>query len=325
MSITFLTRWTRARTVFVETMIRAPMEDVWTHTQTPALHARWDLRFSSITPEIGQDAPAAPSDPSPDHDRPKRFRYVTRLAMGRAIRGWGSWTTTADRGDGSRVSTLHFGSDDPLSLIRSGSGYWRYVPVADGVRFLTAYDYETRLGMAGRIIDRLLFRPAIGWATAWSFDRLRRWLEDGIEPERALRSAVIHGVARGGLAGIMAWHGLVPKLLLRHPDERLLVRATGVPAVAANPAVLALGVAEVALAGWLLARWHDERPAAVAALIAIGGTVVVGITAPRSLGGAFGPVSLAVGTASLALIDRLTVADLPSAGRCRRRPAEGGP
>jgi hypothetical protein len=27
----------------------------------------------------------------------------------------------------------------------------------------------------------------MGWATAWSFDRLRIWLEDGIPPERSLR------------------------------------------------------------------------------------------------------------------------------------------
>jgi hypothetical protein len=60
-------------------------------------------------------------------------------------------------------------------------GYRRYVPVAGGVRFLTAYAYRSRCGTAGRLADRL-FRPVFGWATAWSFDRLRLWLERSISP-----------------------------------------------------------------------------------------------------------------------------------------------
>ena len=75
------------------------------------------------------------------------------------------------------------------SLIRSGSGYWRYEPTSGGVRFLTRYDYETRWGALGALVDRVLFRPLLGWATAWSFDRLRIWLEEGVEPERSRRLA----------------------------------------------------------------------------------------------------------------------------------------
>ena len=56
------------------------------------------------------------------------------------------------------------------------------MPVDGRVRFLTRYDYETRFGPVGRLVDRLIFRPLIGWATAWSFARLRLWLEDGIDP-----------------------------------------------------------------------------------------------------------------------------------------------
>ena len=33
-------------TIYVETLIQANIEDVWRHTQTPELHARWDLRFT---------------------------------------------------------------------------------------------------------------------------------------------------------------------------------------------------------------------------------------------------------------------------------------
>jgi hypothetical protein len=61
------------------------------------------------------------------------------------------------------------------------------VPTDVGTRFSTGYDYETRFGVVGRAIDGLLFRPLLGWATAWSFDRLRLWLEAGLTPEASLR------------------------------------------------------------------------------------------------------------------------------------------
>ena len=162
--------------IYVETLIRAPLDEVWEKTQRPDLHERWDLRFTRI-----EYLPRA------REDEPQRFLYATRIGFGVAIEGRGETVGERERPDGSRASALRFWSDDPKSLILRGSGYWRYVPVADGTRFLTRYDYETRFGRAGRVVDRLVFRPLLGWATAWSFDRLRLWVERGIEPERSLR------------------------------------------------------------------------------------------------------------------------------------------
>jgi hypothetical protein len=34
--------------IYVEILVRAPMDAIWQCTQTPALHERWDLRFSRI-------------------------------------------------------------------------------------------------------------------------------------------------------------------------------------------------------------------------------------------------------------------------------------
>lgn len=36
--------------VYVEILVRAPMDALWAHSQTPALHERWDLRFSRSRP-----------------------------------------------------------------------------------------------------------------------------------------------------------------------------------------------------------------------------------------------------------------------------------
>jgi hypothetical protein len=184
--------------IWVEAFVRAPLEEVWRRTQDPALHQRWDLRFSRI-----EYLPRAAGEP-------QRFLYRTRIGLGLEIRGEGESTGTTDTASGSRASALRFWSTDRKSLIRSGSGYWRYTPEVEGTRFVTVYDYQPRFGVAGRIVDRLLFRPLLAWATAWSFDRLRRWIEDELPPAAAARQTVVHAVARASLALIWIYQRRPP-------------------------------------------------------------------------------------------------------------------
>ncbi|GAA2735909.1 hypothetical protein [Streptomyces nogalater] len=162
--------------LYIETHIRADLDELWARTQDPARHQRWDLRFTEI-----DYLPRAEGEP-------QRFRYATRVLPFLTVSGTGVAAGEKERADGTRTSALRFASAHPLSLIADGGGYWRYVPDAHGVRFLTGYDYRPRWGPLGALADRLLFRPLMGWATAWSFDRLRLWLERGITPERALRN-----------------------------------------------------------------------------------------------------------------------------------------
>ncbi|WP_328610997.1 hypothetical protein OG943_18330 [Amycolatopsis sp. NBC_00345] len=180
------------RALYVETVIRTDLDTLWAHTQDPALHQRWDLRFGEI---------AATG--------PGRFAYRTRV-LGLAIGGTGTHAGERRRPDGTRTSALKFGSGDPRSLIRSGAGYWRYTPDPGGVRFVTGFDYETRWGPAGRLADRV-FRPAFGWATAWSFDRLRIWLETGTPPER--QAWLAPSAARCRRAPARRRDGVAPSLL----------------------------------------------------------------------------------------------------------------
>ncbi|MFJ3302830.1 hypothetical protein ACIPSA_06895 [Streptomyces sp. NPDC086549] len=163
-----------SKALYIEAHIRADLDELWARTQDPARHQRWDLRFTRI-----DYLPRAA-------DEPQRFRYATRVLPFLTVSGTGVSAGEKERPDGTRTSALRFSSPHPLSLIAEGSGYWRYVPDADGVRFLTGYDYRPRWGVFGALADRVLFRPLMGWATAWSFDRLRLWLERGITPERAL-------------------------------------------------------------------------------------------------------------------------------------------
>ena len=198
-------------------------------------------------------------------------------------------------------------------------------PRGTGVRFRTVYDYEVRWGAAGRLLDRIAFRRLIGWATAWSFDRLRLWLERGIDPGTSARLALLPGLARTGLAAIFAWHGRVPKLLGPDAIERRLMADAGFAPDGAVRALTGLGVAELVLAIALLLTWHRAAFAAFAFGFSIVATVLVAATSPAVLGAAFTPVTLNLGLGLLAAIDLLTLDGIPSAGRCRRRPPIAGP
>ena len=213
-----------ARPIYVERLIDAPLEALWDATQRPDIHQRWDLRFTEIR-----------YLPRASESEPQRFLYATRIGFGLRIAGEGESAGHAER-NGDRTSALRFWSDDPRSLIRKGSGYWRYAPTAAGIRFITQYDYETRFGGSGRAAD-VVFRPILGWATAWSFDRLRLWLERGADPATLLERSLVHWIARASLAAIWLYHGIVPKLLAPAGEIDLAMRI-GVPALAAPTLVL---------------------------------------------------------------------------------------
>jgi len=298
--------------IYVEILVRAPMEALWAHTQTPELHERWDLRFSEID--------YLPKESDTD---PQRFRYATRIGLGFEVAGEGESVGERDLADGSRSSALKFSSADPRSIIREGAGYWKYIPTAEGIRFLTWYDYRTRFGVAGVLFDRLVFRPLMGWATAWSFDRLRLWLEDGVDPTQAMRQSLVHGVARIGLVLIFAYHGLVPKLLGPHADEVAMLHDAGVAAERTGALLTLLGIAELLLALGLLVFWHRRWPPMVCVGLMLLATIGVAVSSPRYLGAAFNPVSLNLAIACLATIDLMILKGLPSAARCRRRPVSG--
>ncbi len=290
--------------IYVEILIRAPLDELWRHTQEPGLHQRWDLRFTRIE-----------YLPRESEEQPQRFLYITRIGFGAAISGEGESVGSRDLPGGERASSLKFWSDDSLSLIREGSGFWKYIPTEDGIRFLTWYDYRTRFGFLGRVIDGAVFRPLMGWATAWSFDRLRLWIEKGVEPAAALRGALTHAVARLGLAAIFAWQGLVPKLLARDADELALLRAGGV----VGNALEMLGVGEIVFALVLLGFWRARWPALLSFAAVLGATGYVWLFAPQYITTAFNPVTLNLGVALLGLVDALNCADLPSARQCLRR------
>jgi hypothetical protein len=290
--------------IYVEILIADTLDHVWSLTQTPDVHQRWDLRFTDIE-----------YLPRPDLDDPQKFLYATRIGFGLAIRGTGESVGTRTSAAGDATSSLKFASDDPKSLIREGSGYWRYVPTPAGLRFFTWYDYRVRFGVLGKVIDRLVFRPLMGWATAWSFDRMRLWAEDGQTPEVSLALSLIHAVSRLATAMVWIWHGLVPKLLFRNADERVMLAQSGMP-LAFLPWT---GAGEMAFGMLFLIAWRSRSLFLLNTALMLLATVAVAVASPAYLTAAFNPVTLNLSVIALSLAGFLSSANLPSASRCLRK------
>ncbi len=297
--------------IYVEIRIRASMEELWRLTQLPDLHQQWDLRFSRIHYLPRNDATS-----------PQRFLYTTRIGCGLAISGEGESIQSRNEAEGTQTSALRFWSNNSKSLIRDGAGYWQYIPTDDGIRFVTRYDYRTRFGMFGRIIDAVCFGPLLGWATAWSFDRLRLWLEKGIPPAVSWQRSLLHWLSRCTLAAVWIYQGVVPKLVWLDRAEQVMIRNAGVSFAASTGILKLLGWSEVVVGLWCLLGGASRWPfmLTIAAMMVAFGNVA--ICSPEFLAGAFNPMSLNVLMISMAFVALLSRRDLPSARHCLRFPPE---
>lgn len=291
--------------IYVERLIRGDIERVWEQTQRPELHQPWDLRFTEI-----EYLPRA------SEAEPQRFKYSTRIGFGLQIHGEGESTGNREASTGLRTSALRFWSDDPKSLIEEGSGYWQYIPTQSGVRFLTWYDYRTRFGALGRLFDKLVFGRLLGWATAWSFDRLGLQIEQGLDPRVAMQLSVIHACSRLSTAFVWLWQGLLPKLVFNSGDEQAMMAASHLPTgLIPLVGLVEIAIAVVAIASWRRRSFFLFNIAAMAVALAN-----VTITSPLYLVGAFNPVTLNLAMIALSVIGYIAAAEIPSASRCLRQP-----
>src|ERR1700722_84817 len=292
------------RGIYVERLIRGDIEDVWKHTHTPEPHEPWDLRFTKIQ-----------YLPRPSDAEPQRFKYITRIGFGLQISGEGESTGNREEATGRRTSALKFWSADPKSLIEEGSGYWQYVRTEDGVRFLTWYDYHTRFRGIGCLFDTILFRPLLGWATAWSFDRLRLQIDRGLEPKVALRLSAIHACSRLAIAIIWLWQGLLPKLLFNDADERAMLAASHL----SSALVPMVGLIEIAIAACAILSWRTRSFFLFNVVAMVVALANVAILSPSYLVATFNPVTLNLAMIALSLVGYIAAAEIPSASRCLRQ------
>lgn len=285
------------------------LEKLWQYTQTPEIHSRWDLRFTRIE-YLPRTSP----------EEPQHFLYETQIGFGIKVSGKGMTSGSHSKDTGESTSALKFWSDENISLIRTGSGYWKYIPHERGITFLTWYDYETRHGAFGKLIDRCLFRPLIGWATAWSFDSLRLWLDRDFPPKVTRTAYLLFLLSNLTIALCWLYHGIVPKLLYMETGELAMMRASGLFSGMEAAAVYAVGIGEIlfGLAFLFFGRSRLLHYLNLAGLLALGCTAFV---AKASIYKApFNPATTSLGIMALSVIVLALRPFLPDAGRCLRQP-----
>lgn len=299
----------KTKPIYVEIPIQTTMERIWEYTQTPSIHQQWDLRFSSIE-----------YLPKSSDDALQRFLYQTQIGFGIKVSGEGESVGTHSKETGESTSALKFWSEEKISLIKTGSGYWKYIPAEKGVIFLTRYDYETRHGFAGKLIDKLFFRPLIGRATAWSFDALRNWLEKGIAPSLSKKLFFILFIANFTIALTWIYHGVVPKLMHMETGELAMVTSTGMFAGMEREAVITLGIAEVIFGCIVLffGRRKFIHWLNIAGLLALAAGAF--IAKPEIYIHPFNPATTEFGVIGLSIIVLSIRKYVPYAGNCKRKP-----
>ncbi|WYP26934.1 DoxX-like family protein [Alkalihalobacillus sp. FSL W8-0930] len=170
------------------------------------------------------------------------------------------------------------------------------------------------------MFDRCCFRPLIGWATALSFDVLKRSIEKHESPKWQFTRFFLSMSMVLLFSFIWLYHGLVPKILLKHPDEVMMIeKALGISGNSAGFAVSIVGFLEIFLAAmWLF--YKNKRHLFfihmfIFPLLLLSAIIV----APQSLGDPFNPVTFNVALMTLSVVGFYLSKDLPTARTCRRR------
>lgn len=297
----------KTKPIYVEIPIQVPIQRVWDASQEPDLHAQWDLRFSSI------------SYLPKNEEEPQFFTYTRKAGPFLTVEGWGKSSGSQQLKSGSRSSALHFGTDQKVSPIREGRGYWKYEPIENGTRFLTQYDYTANFGEIGRFFD-LFFRPLMGYATALSFDVLKRWLEKGEAPASQYRRFFTTQLLTVFFAFLWVYQGLMPKLVAMHPQEKSMIASgLSLSSAQATYAVMVVGIVEV-LFGLFWLIYKEKRHLFIMQIVFFPLlTIAALIASPETAIQPFNPVTFNLSLMMLTGIGLLMSKDIPTATSCKRK------
>ena len=297
----------KKKPIFVEIQMEAPMDTIWEYTQNPRLHEQWDLRFSSIT-----------YLPKEDEEAPQTFTYETKVMPKVTVQGWGVSKGTHNSENGTKTSSLHFGTDQKISPIAEGKGYWQYIPNGNHITFLTQYDYETRFGKVGSIVD-YFFRPLIGWATALSFDVLKRWMEKGELPAHQYKRFFSTTLINCLFFFIWFYHGLIPKIIFQQTEEVAFFYQMGISSETAYLLVIIIGILEMLFAIVWLLPINKRRLYGLQIIIFPLLTTLSLIGNFQLVTAAFNPLTFNSALFVLSIVGFLFSRDLPTATSCIRK------
>ncbi|MEI3895531.1 MULTISPECIES: DoxX-like family protein [unclassified Bacillus (in: firmicutes)] len=297
----------RKKPIYVSAEMKTTMEKLWEYTQEPDLHTEWDARFTEISYLEKKEG------------EPQKFLYKTKIGFGLEIAGEGESIGEIRKETGERISSLKFWTDNQLSLIQIGRGYWKYTPRKKYIHFETQYDYDTRYGRLGNVIDSCIFRPLLGWATAWSFDALKIWLEKGLHPRLLMRRTMTYWIVCFLFAFVWMYQGIVPKLVFTHSEE---VKMLSVMIGSTSHSIFVLkiiGILEIIFGIIWLLPFPKRKVFIVHIFMLIALTLVAGFTNIASFTEPFNPITLNVLLMGLSIVGYINSFDLLSAKNCKRK------
>ncbi|HFK1763975.1 hypothetical protein AT258_28805 [Bacillus wiedmannii] len=293
--------------IYVSTEMNTTMEKLWEYTQEPDIHTEWDARFTKISYLEKKEG------------EPQKFLYKTKIGFGLEIAGEGESIGEIRKETGERISSLKFWTDNQLSIIQIGRGYWKYTPCEEQIHFETQYDYDTRFGRIGNVIDVYMFRPLLGWATAWSFDALKLWLEKGLHPRLLIRRTMTYWLVCFLIAFVWMYQGIVPKLVFTHSEE---VKMLSVMIGSTEHSIFVLkiiGLLEIIFGVIWLLPFQKRKVFVVHIFMLIALTIAAGFTNIVSFTEPFNPITLNVLLMGLSIVGYINSFDLPSAKNCKRK------
>ena len=103
---------------------------------------------------------------------------------------------------------------------------------------------------------------------------------------------LIHTLSRITVAFIWLWHGLVPKLIVQHPDEYAPLLGMGIDQSTAETIVMLSGWGEIVFGLLILILWKARWPFLLTIVAMSGLLLGVFFTSPELALGAFNPVTL---------------------------------
>ncbi|ENJ6134532.1 DoxX-like family protein [Bacillus cereus] len=293
--------------IYVSAEMNTTMEKLWEYTQAPHIHTEWDARFTEISYLEKQEG------------EPQKFLYKTKIGFGFEIAGEGESIGEIRKETGERISSLKFWTDNTLSLIQIGRGYWKYTPCKEHIHFETQYDYDTRYGRIGNVIDFYMFRPLLGWATAWSFDALKLWLEKGLHPRLLIRRTMTYWLVCFLFAFVWMYQGIFTKIIFSHPEEMKMLSAI-IGATGNSIAILkVIGMLEIIFGIIWLFPVPKQKLFILHIFMLIALTIVAGFTNIISFIEPFNPITLNVLLMGVSIVGYMNSFDLPSAKNCKRK------
>ncbi|MFY8295817.1 DoxX-like family protein [Bacillus paranthracis] len=293
--------------IYVSTEMNTTMEKLWEYTQEPHIHTEWDARFTEISYVEKKEG------------EPQKFLYKTKIGFGLEIAGEGESIGEIRKETGERISSLKFWTENQLSLIQIGRGYWKYTPRKEHIHFEKQYDYDTRFGRIGNVIDFYMFRPLLGWATAWSFDALKLWLEKGLHPRLLIRRTMTYWLVCFLFAFVWMYQGIFPKIIFSHPEEMKMLSAI-IDSTGNSIAILkVIGMLEIIFGIIWLFPVPKQKLFILHIFMLIALTIAAGFTNIVSFTEPFNPITLNVLLMGVSIVGYINSFDLPSAKNYKRK------